>query len=168
VVQAANKKTVDPRYLTVQPKQEEPKGLFKRLIGSVTGKDEGLNYENPFADIDERTIISMTDASNINLNVAALYVLENETRIMQILIDKDAYVLGRKRDEVDFAFDDKGISRVHASIVFDGRGYFVTDKGSSGGTFINQKRLTPGEPTEIKNGDTLQLYTRKMIFEYNK
>ncbi|MCL2199865.1 MAG: FHA domain-containing protein [Defluviitaleaceae bacterium] len=178
VVQAAHSKTVDQKYLNPQAKKAEqptparpapaPKtGLFNRVFGSAkTVKQEA--YEDPFEDFDERTIIDLTDASSIGLNVAVLYEMAGDVRVLQIPITKDSFVIGRNRNEVDHCFDgknDKGISRIHASIIYDGSNYYVTDKGSSGGTYINGQRLAPGQPQEIKTGDTLQLYTKKLLFE---
>jgi hypothetical protein len=184
VIQAANNQIVDEKFLSppppkppevpvaksvavATPVQEQKSGFFRRLVNSIvqTKEDPG-NYDDPFADFDERTMINMTEASAIDLNVAVLYVMEGEQRVSQIPITSDAFVLGRKRDEVDYCFDgEKGISRIHASIIYDGNGYYLTDKGSSGGTYLNGKRLVPGQPVEVKNGDTVQLYTKKMLFE---
>jgi pSer/pThr/pTyr-binding forkhead associated (FHA) protein len=167
VVQAAHNK-IDPKYLIPPPKNEEQKmGLFKRIVKNVTGTKEE-KFEDPFADFDERTMIDMTDTDAIALNIGVLYVIDNDRRVLQIPITKDSFVLGRNRAEVDFCFDgenDRGVSRVHAIIIQNDDGYFVTDKNSSGGTFVNDEMLSPDIPTQIKSGDKLRLYKKELLFE---
>ncbi|MCL2188197.1 MAG: FHA domain-containing protein [Defluviitaleaceae bacterium] len=170
VVQAANSKTIEDKYLNPQKDKpaDEPKGIFKRLVAGVTGSKESEAYEDPFAGFDERTVISMTDVSGIDLNVAALYVMERDARVMQIPITKEYFVLGRTRNECDHCFDEKSISRVHAVIQSDAKGYTVTDKGSSGGTFVNGARIVSNHPVPLKHGDTLELHKKKLLFECDK
>jgi hypothetical protein len=158
VVNAANNKAVDEKYL--KPQQPAKQGFLKRMMPAAPAE-----YANPLDSIDERTILSLTGAAGAGMTMAVLYVLEDDTRTMQIPITKDPFVLGRKRDEVDCCFDDKGISRVHASIIFDGKEYFVSDKGSSGGTFVNGKRIPPVGSQRIQNGDVIGLYNKKLLFE---
>ncbi|MCL1877580.1 MAG: FHA domain-containing protein, partial [Defluviitaleaceae bacterium] len=146
-------------------------GFIRRLISSLSGSKEPANYEDPFADFDEKTMISQTDTSTIGLNVAVLCEMDGGMRICQIPITKDSFVLGRKRNEADYCFEgntaaDKGISRIHASIVFDGSDYYLTDKGSSGGTFLNENRLAPGQSAKIVHGDRIRLYQKELIFEH--
>jgi hypothetical protein len=170
VVQAANQQTVDKKFLvpsTDKPKAES-KGLFKRLVSSVTGKEKTGGYDDPFEGFDERTVISMTDVSKINLNVAALYVMDGETCVFEIPITKDNFILGRNVNEVDHCFEEKGISRIHAVITVLGNEYTLTDKGSSGGTFVNGERLVSGQPVPLKDGDEIVLYKKRLRFEVAK
>jgi len=163
VVQAANKRAVDKQFFEPPVAKSEPKGLFRRLVGGK-GKEE---HDDPFADFDARTVISMTDSSKIDLNVAALYVMDGPVRMLQIPITKEHFVMGRNPNEVDHYFEDKGISRIHAVIDLSGSGYTITDKGSSGGTYLNGARLNPGTPAELRNGDEVVLYKKKLRFEYD-
>ena len=176
VVQAANNKDIDKKYLiappqakTAPPKIEADKtptkksGLFGRLIGSFAVK-ESAQEENPLDSLDEKTILNLTDMIG-GENFAALYVLENGQKNQQIPITKDIFVLGRKRGDVDFVFEEMGISRKHATITFAGSGYTITDNGSSGGTYVNGVRIALNGTEAIKNGDEIQLYTKKMVFE---
>ncbi len=50
-----------------------------------------------------------------------------------------------------------GVSRRHCKIYQRGGTYFIEDVGSSNGTFLNGKRLTPHKPQAIQKGDVLQL-----------
>lgn len=51
----------------------------------------------------------------------------------------------------------KAISRRHAEIQFDDGIYFIVDKGSRNGTFINNHRLTPDQPYALEHGSTLNI-----------
>ena len=50
-----------------------------------------------------------------------------------------------------------GVSRQHARILHQPDGYYVEDLGSINGTFINRRRLTPGQPTEVSDRDEIRL-----------
>jgi hypothetical protein len=165
VVQAANNKTVDKKFLIPHTDKPvaEPKGIFRRLVAGGAKKD--APYEDPFEGFDERTVISQTDTSGINLNVAALYVVERGEKVLQIPITKEYFVLGRTRSEVDHCFEEKSISRVHAVITTEKDGYFAMDKGSAGGTFVNGEKLIPNHSKEIKHGDELMLHKKTLLFE---
>jgi len=61
--------------------------------------------------------------------------------------------IGRDRD-ADIHFDEKGISRQHARIVYDGARWFVEDVGSSNGTWVDGKRA---ERAELHHGSRIVL-----------
>ena len=50
-----------------------------------------------------------------------------------------------------------GVSRRHVRILRQPDGYYVEDLGSINGTFLNRRRLSPGTPAELKDGDELRL-----------
>jgi|GEM_PF-1435603 len=187
VVQAANKKEViapkrvakpaapparqsAPRQATPPPaaaaKQPEQKqGFLSKVFGFGMKQQEAPDDFVPT--IDDRTMIDFT-AYGDDDNRPVLFVMEGVSRTVQIPVTTDAFVLGRNREQVDFCFDgpgDKGISRVHAAIIFDGSNYYVIDKGSAGGTFVNDTRLAPSVSAQLKNGDVIRLYTKKLLFE---
>ncbi|MGD1993140.1 MAG: FHA domain-containing protein [Anaerolineae bacterium] len=52
---------------------------------------------------------------------------------------------------------EKGVSRRHAKIFFQGEKCYVEDVGSANGTFLNDRRLTPYLPYPLKAGDEIQV-----------
>lgn len=48
--------------------------------------------------------------------------------------------------------EDTSVSRKHAEITYENGAFYVIDKGSSNGTYINNTRLTPNVPTRIQSG----------------
>lgn len=55
------------------------------------------------------------------------------------------------------------ISSRHASVAHDGRGWWITDLGSTNGTYVNDDRLEKNVPHQFGPGDIVDLGT--MIFE---
>ncbi|MGB7340051.1 MAG: FHA domain-containing protein [Phototrophicaceae bacterium] len=52
---------------------------------------------------------------------------------------------------------ESGISRQHAKLYLLGGRLYIADMGSTNGTYIRGKLLTPAVPTLIRNGDELLL-----------
>ncbi|MEL6524583.1 MAG: FHA domain-containing protein, partial [Chloroflexota bacterium] len=52
---------------------------------------------------------------------------------------------------------DRGVSRVHAQLHYEGGKVFITDLGSTNGTFVSNERLEPKTPTVLRKGDELLL-----------
>jgi len=146
--------------------KEAKKGFFARFFGWGVKQKEPDDF---LPTIDDRTMIDFTIYEEMEVR-PTLYVMEGGFRTMQIPITSDNFVLGRNPSEVDFCFNgpkDMGISRVHAAIILEGNNYLIEDKGSSGGTFVNDKRVASGQSASLKNGDTIGLYTKKLLFEIN-
>ncbi len=75
---------------------------------------------------------------------------------------------GRGKD-VDLRFDDKGLSRLHASIYRDGEKIWVVDENSTNGTFVNGTRVPPqgailSDGDRIRAGEHTELQVR-VVFE---
>ena len=59
---------------------------------------------------------------------------------LEVALDRDRLVIGRGR-KAGLALAEATISRAHAAIGFDGRGFFVEDLGSTNGTRVNGARI---------------------------
>lgn len=68
-------------------------------------------------------------------------------------LSKDVFTIGRTRDN-DLSINNNMISRYHAEVVFDGRGYTYIDKRSRGGSFLSEERISE---TPLNDGDTICL-----------
>jgi hypothetical protein len=69
-------------------------------------------------------------------------------------------VLGRG-NEADIRFEDRKLSRKHASILFTGREFRIRDEGSSNGTLLNGSRVVE---YVLKNGDELVIGATTLTF----
>jgi predicted component of type VI protein secretion system len=161
------KKQPAPRYMPrpaeSKPEKQEPKkGFFTRVFGwAIRQKDP----DDFLPVIDDKTMIDF-EAYDETANIPVLFVLEGEARTEQIPITGDSFVLGRNKSEVDHCFEtDRGISRVHAEVIYNGSNYFIIDRGSAGGTFVNGERVASGQSFPIKTGDIIGLYKKKLVFE---
>lgn len=71
------------------------------------------------------------------------------------------YDLGAQSpDEVDlipYGAMDRGVSRIHATMHIEDGVLYITDNGSTNGTYLGGKQLDPHEPTAVKKGDELLL-----------
>jgi serine phosphatase RsbU (regulator of sigma subunit) len=71
----------------------------------------------------------------------------------EVVISRTPFNLGRHSDN-DLVLLDSRISRRHARIVSDERGYVLEDAGSRHGTFVNGERI---ETSPLKSGDQISL-----------
>jgi VWFA-related protein len=74
-----------------------------------------------------------------------------------IVITPLPFVMGRT--EGNLLLQDPNISRKHAQISYDAaeRAYFVEDLNSSNGTFVNAKRIMPGQAVQLSHGTVIGL-----------
>ena len=76
------------------------------------------------------------------------------------------FIMGRT--EGTLILQDPNISRKHVQITFDEaqRAYFVEDLNSSNGTYVNAKRIMPGQPVQLSHGTVIGLGPGiSMLFE---
>ena len=91
---------------------------------------------------------------------ALLVVKRGPNAGSNFLIDKDVTTAGR-HPESDIFLDDVTVSRRHAEVRRrDGR-FFVVDKGSLNGTYVNRERV---DETQLATGDELQIGKFKLVF----
>ena len=60
-------------------------------------------------------------------------------------------------DLTKYAAFEKGVSRIHCALAWDGANLTIEDLKSSNGTWINSVRLTPYKPHPIENGELVLL-----------
>lgn len=75
-------------------------------------------------------------------------------------IDKEKLTIGRKEGN-DIIFYDNYVSRFHAEIVKRGENYFIVDKGSTFGTFVNENRI---EEKQLTYGDKIRVGRSIFLF----
>jgi pSer/pThr/pTyr-binding forkhead associated (FHA) protein len=76
--------------------------------------------------------------------------------------------IGRKQAYCDVLIDDQRVSRLHASIVEkeDGK-FYIKDEGSSGGTYVNRRKLRVNDMVELHHNDIINFNTVSYRFELN-
>ena len=101
----------------------------------------------------------LTSTDQISLKVAG-----NNVGIP--LFGQQEYILGRAEKgqavipDIDlnrFGAHEKGVSRLHCHLRFEGNSLLAIDLGSANGTFINDNRVLPDHPAMLSDGDILRL-----------
>ncbi|MBQ4521446.1 MAG: FHA domain-containing protein [Lachnospiraceae bacterium] len=83
----------------------------------------------------------------------------------QIILDHFPFIIGSRKDGSDYAIMEKGVSRMHADISFEGGMYFITDLNSTNGTFLNEKEIETGKAVRLREGDEIRIAKRRLIIE---
>ncbi|WP_456405224.1 FHA domain-containing protein [Thiolapillus sp.] len=83
-----------------------------------------------------------------------LRVYLNNTLLDQFELTDDPLTIGRSRDN-DIVLDNPGVSSHHAVVETRGGAHVLVDKGSTNGTFINNKRI---KERELAFRDEIQVY----------
>lgn len=84
-----------------------------------------------------------------------------------ISLDKDTYILGRLKSDVDIQLKDNSVGRIHGKIERENDKYYYIDLNSRNGSYLNKERLIPEKRYLLSNGDELRLANIKMIISVN-
>lgn len=87
---------------------------------------------------------------------ACLIIIRGTPQGHRFFITQDAMVIGRDH-EADISVMDQSISRKHARVIKDGNKVRISDTGSQNGTFVNNKKLAPGQDLELAKEDMIKL-----------
>lgn len=71
-------------------------------------------------------------------------------------------IVGREAEGREYLASHMTVSRRHARLNFNGS-WLIEDLDSSNGTFVNEIRIAPKEPHNVKNGDSVAL-SRSCVF----
>ena len=101
----------------------------------------------------------------VGLRPAVLRVVEPVRAAWEMPVQKTPFLLGRARFEESYRpdfdmsfYDPEGyVSRRHAQIIKARNGYFIVDLGSSNGTYVNNRPLTPERARRLHNGDRVEI-----------
>ncbi len=79
-------------------------------------------------------------------------------------LEKDVFVIGKQKGEVDLVLEDDTISRLHSRICKEEDIVYLEDLNSTNGTFKNGLRLQPYEKRRLEEGDEVRF--GKLLFVY--
>jgi pSer/pThr/pTyr-binding forkhead associated (FHA) protein len=78
---------------------------------------------------------------------------------------REAVTIGRG-PENELTLDTSSVSRRHARLAFaDGR-WFLEDRGSFNGTFLNGTRVQPGVPLPLRHADRIGIGSETLLFSW--
>jgi FHA domain len=84
----------------------------------------------------------------------------------QTILGSGSVTIGRSSDNQIVLNDPQASSR-HAEVRPEGEGYVISDLGSTNGTFINQRRLTPNVPYVLKPTDLIRIGSTEFTYWAN-
>jgi DNA-binding transcriptional ArsR family regulator len=102
-------------------------------------------------------------------NYPALHLVEGGSAGKTFLLRKERASIGRidpdfpshaKDGDIALPVEYAAVTRItkpHAVIFRSGKDWFIEDRGSSSGTYLNAARITPMNRTLLKNGDVIDL-----------
>lgn len=87
--------------------------------------------------------------------------------VLKELAKKSYLTIGRM-DTCDIQSNIPGASRLHCYLQygdgFDGRAWYVYDKASTQGTFLNKKEIPKNVYYKVKSGSVIQITSKSKVF----
>ena len=126
------------------------------LVRDESGSDTTMSFTPEEGEEDAASIVD-----EIKTEGPALVVRSGGGRAGEhFLLEKEQTSVGRSPD-CDVFLDDVTVSRRHALVVRRDGQFFIEDKGSLNGTFLNRRRIESGP---LEDGDELQIGKYKLTF----
>jgi len=99
------------------------------------------------------------------MNRARLLLLNSEGKVSQEFdLNQPNIVLGRS-PQANVVIASNEVSRSHAQIANTANGFFLSDMGSTNGTFLNGEEIQPRQMIQLKSNDQLNLGEIALIFQ---
>lgn len=142
-------------------------GYFYRFEPSA---DEDLQLTQPEVSVldaeDDLTMPVKLPSFYTNAAAYLVYVSGGDHLPKKLPIETNEPVrIGRKKSFCDQILDDKRVSRLHSVVIHEGGNFYIKDEGSSGGTFVNRRRLGTTDKQLIKNNDIINFNELEYRFE---
>ncbi len=138
-------------------------GGDKTLVSIPATDERTLPGGPPVGAGTEVSFPPMTEGEDAGPSVARLRNQQGPSP--DIHITPDLVTIGRRAGNTVILPNDAFISGRHATIVTDETGTYLTDVGSTNGTFVNGERLTVDERQLLLEGDEIQLGQTRYRFE---
>jgi len=78
---------------------------------------------------------------------------------------KESVTIGRDAGN-DLTFASPSVSREHAALTFRDDRWYVEDRGSFNGTFLNGTRVQPGTPLPLRHADRIGVGEETLLFSW--
>lgn len=103
--------------------------------------------------------------TNVDYNISTPYLnIQSEENIKRHRLEGEEWSLGRS-EGCDITIDDTKASRKHCIITKSDNHYFITDLGSSNGTYLNQKKMKANKIAPLNSGDSICIGRLNIQFE---
>lgn len=103
--------------------------------------------------------VNVSPDSSMAVNRKCMRLLSINMPIAEeIRIIKDDFIIGKKQGMVDAVIGfSPMVSRTHCRVVRKNESFYISDMGSSNGTYVNERRVMPAAFEELVNGDIIRL-----------
>lgn len=114
--------------------------------------------------LDEPYSSDATAVGTIQLNTTLRICYPSSSDNETLKLEGEVWTAGREAD-CEIQLHNPKVSRRHFELTKNPSGHYITDLGSSNGTFLNGHRLPPHEPTRLNSGDLLKVLDIELHFE---
>lgn len=83
----------------------------------------------------------------------------------QVPVKKFPFYIGKDRTRNQLILSEKSVSRIHAVLTLRGKEVYLTDLGSTNGTFVNGQKLEKNCPTAVSNSDEVAFAREIYLFK---
>src|SRR3954468_14177898 len=125
--------------------------------------NNGSSGNNADEGTDKTPVLKGTHQSTLNADLqkakeqeACLIIIRGSPQGHRFFLTVPEMTIGRD-PSADISVADQGISRKHAKLTKEGLKVRLIDLGSSNGTFINDKKLNPGDSAILAKEDMIKL-----------
>ena len=98
--------------------------------------------------------------------VASFSVNKGIDGISMIPIDASSVIAGNS-DAVDIKLENRFVSRRHFQVRFDSDVFYISDLGSTNGTYLNGNKLNPNEEQILRDGDMVGLGVDEVLLVFS-
>ena len=154
-----------PAVKTERKKEKPP---VEKVPEKPVVKEETVTLEagfDPAAD-GEGTVLLDTGASGPRRPAAVLTLIRTGEKIP---VTKPSFTLGVKENITDYTIKgNPAVSRLHATIGWDGEHYYISDRGSANGTYVNGDTVGKNQRHILKDGDSILLANEECRIEIGR
>jgi hypothetical protein len=137
---------------TLEFKNRYPGGFFIKTRKEILHNSVIMNFKTIY----KKTMSQGKEDSNDNIKVNSIGKSIIEIGKRNNSKDVDKIFIGRSSAN-DIVFHNKELSRNHAYLIINssGKKYSLVDAGSTNGTFLNNRRISPHKAYELSDGYTI-------------
>lgn len=147
---------IDPRIEPMNKPQVESRPVRSEQINAAYEPDISYKKAEKADKPEERadfTVLLNADFSSYECYLEP----EKQDEFSVINIREFPFVIGKKKENVDFLLDREVVSRFHAKITKEDGSYFITDLNSTNGTTVNDIPLACYQRHKINENDRISI-----------
>lgn len=129
----------------------------------------GYDTQNASTGEEATTLLSEEGEETSLLSAGLTGVLISQNSKEEFYITKPETIIGKERKRVDICIsNDPTISRRHCCITIQNDQFYLSDLGSSNGTYFGGKKLIPQQPVMLHDGDRFTISDQTFLFHINE